>query len=32
VAQVGSLRSPEIGEKNLPWLLIGPTWLMRLRD
>ena len=26
VAQVGTLRSPEIGEKNMPWFLIGSTW------
>jgi len=26
VAQVGSLRSPEIGAKNMPWVLIGSTW------
>jgi hypothetical protein len=26
VATVGSLRSPAIGEKNMPWLLIDSAW------
>jgi hypothetical protein len=26
VAQVGSLRSPEIAEKNTPWFLISSSW------
>ena len=30
VAQDGSLRSPEIGVKNMPWLLIAGTWRSRL--
>ncbi len=26
VATDGSLRSPSIGEKNMPWFLIAPAW------
>jgi hypothetical protein len=29
VATVASVRSPELGRKNIPWLLIAPAWLSR---
>src|SRR5580658_9536826 len=30
VAHVGAFRSPDIGEKNIPWFLIGSTWRRKL--